>query len=522
MALRAHSRPCRLLQQTPRPTRVVPFQPACVTAGRQQRIITCRAEEGEGKNDSASRTEDLLGELLGEPKQEQQQEQQQQQQQKPEPPSEAVAEVYRAAAAAAAASPPAAAAAAAAEEPASGRPNPAIAGADANLQVSKEVIEKLRSSVFGFDTMWVTSVENYEQDGVVFKGNVRSKDPREAYAKLKQRLQEVMGDQWQIFLLQDKEEKPTAVLLPSSAREGVLSPVTEVWLAVAFGAFSVVSSLQAAGIPLFQWLTNPFYTPVSQQDIIEALPLAGAFWLTLLAHEAGHRVAANKAGAQLYLPLIIPAGFGCLGSFGGITRFKGFVPNRETLLDVAVAGPLWGSAASGALLLLGLALSSAGLGDVSIDSPGLADSFLVALLGQAALGEALANPEVQVSSLLVAGWAGLVVNSLNLLPTGELDGGRIALACFGRRAAQAVGVLTVIGLAIFSFSNPLAFYWVVLVLALQRGPILPCQEELSEPAESNPNRNIARALYALPLLVLLPYPVEYLLALQQLPNPSPF
>lgn len=78
-------------------------------------------------------------------------------------------------------------------------------------------------------------------------------------------LQEVMGDQWQIFLLQDKEEKPTAVLLPSSAREGVLSPVTEVWLAVAFGAFSVVSSLQAAGIPLFQWLTNPFYTPVSQQ-----------------------------------------------------------------------------------------------------------------------------------------------------------------------------------------------------------------------------------------------------------------
>jgi hypothetical protein len=48
------------------------------------------------------------------------------------------------------------------------------------------------------------------------------------------------------------------------------------------------------------------------------------------------------------------------------------------------------------------------------------------------------------------------------------------------------------------------------------------QEELSEPAESNPNRNIARALYALPLLVLLPYPVEYLLALQQLPNPAPF
>jgi hypothetical protein len=74
-----------------------------------------------------------------------------------------------------------------------------------------------------------------------------------------------MGDQWQIFLLQDKEEKPTAVLLPSSAREGVLSPITEVWLTVAFGLLSIVSSLQASGIPLFQWLTNPFYTQVSQQ-----------------------------------------------------------------------------------------------------------------------------------------------------------------------------------------------------------------------------------------------------------------
>lgn len=74
-----------------------------------------------------------------------------------------------------------------------------------------------------------------------------------------------MGDQWQVFLIQDKEEKPTAVLLPSSAREGLLSPVTEVWLAVTFGLLSIVSSLQSAGIPLFQFLTNPFYTELSQQ-----------------------------------------------------------------------------------------------------------------------------------------------------------------------------------------------------------------------------------------------------------------
>eukprot|EP00878_Enallax_costatus_P041158 GHUV01047695.1.p1 GENE.GHUV01047695.1~~GHUV01047695.1.p1 ORF type:complete len:134 (-),score=28.49 GHUV01047695.1:410-811(-) len=77
--------------------------------------------------------------------------------------------------------------------------------------------------------------------------------------------QEVMGDKWQIFLVEDKEEKPTAVLLPSDAREGVLSPVTEIWLCVVFGLLSIGSSLQAAGIPLFQFLINPFYTEVTQQ-----------------------------------------------------------------------------------------------------------------------------------------------------------------------------------------------------------------------------------------------------------------
>jgi Zn-dependent protease len=58
------------------------------------------------------------------------------------------------------------------------------------------------------------------------------------------------------------------------------------------------------------------------QDVVDVLPLAGLFLLTLVLHELGHRVAASKRGVSLYLPLIVPAGFGFLGSFGGITRFK--------------------------------------------------------------------------------------------------------------------------------------------------------------------------------------------------------
>jgi hypothetical protein len=73
---------------------------------------------------------------------------------------------------------------------------------------------------------------------------------------------------------------------------------------------------------------------------------------------------------------------------------QGFVKDRPTLLDIAVAGPLWGTAASAALMLVGLGLTVAGLGDITIDSPAFADSFIVGLLGQFVLGDALANPEV--------------------------------------------------------------------------------------------------------------------------------
>jgi len=75
----------------------------------------------------------------------------------------------------------------------------------------------------------------------------------------------------------------------------------------------------------------------------------------------------------------------------------------------------------------------------------------------------------QVNSLLVAGWAGLVVNSLNCIPAGELDGGRIALALFGRRTYNVLGLATTGVLAVTALASSLSFYWVGFLLFLQVG-----------------------------------------------------
>jgi len=101
--------------------------------------------------------------------------------------------------------------------------------------------------VFGYDTLWVTSVDNYQESGVVFKGNLRAKDPQAAYLKMKEKLRAEMGDAWQIFLLEDKEEKPTAVVLPSTAREGEISKLTEVRAAVGWLRVRVVVLVVAMG-----------------------------------------------------------------------------------------------------------------------------------------------------------------------------------------------------------------------------------------------------------------------------------
>jgi hypothetical protein len=394
----------------------------------------------------------------------------------------------------------------------------------ADLQITttrlpKAVIEKLRYSVFGYDTLWVTAVDNYEESGVVFKGNLRSKDPAAAYARMAQKLEAELGSEWQIFLLEDKDERPTAVVLPATAREAEVSKFTEVWLTAVFGLLTLATTLNSAGLPLLQFIADPFRTAMTAAEVADAAPLAGAFLLTLAAHEAGHAVAAARAGVQLYYPLLVPAGFGFLGAFGAITRFRGYVPDRAALLSVSAAGPAAGAAASLAALVAGLALSAAGQTDVVVDSASFADSWAVALLAQAALGDALAQPEVRVSSLVVAGYAGLVVSALNCLPAGELDGGRVSLALFGRRGYTALGVLTTIALAISSFNSTLAFYWVIFLVALQRGPALPCRQEIAPPT-SPTMRRLGYALLALPLLVLPPLPVELVLAFRDLANAS--
>ncbi|TVR09168.1 MAG: site-2 protease family protein [Phormidium sp. GEM2.Bin31] len=345
-------------------------------------------------------------------------------------------------------------------------------------------------SIFGIDTFFCTETIPY-QSGAIFKGNLRG-EPEPSYEMLASRLEAVTGDRYRLFLVPDPDGKPVVVVLP---REKDPQPLTQGQQLLALGLCiaTVVTSLETAGI----FLGFDLFSDFSRWP--ETLPLALGIWAVLLIHELGHRVMASRYGVRLSPPFFLPTWQ--IGSFGAITRFESLMPNRSVLFDVSIAGPLAGGLFSFALLLVGLGWSNAG-SLFQIPTEFFRGSVLVSVVAKGLLGQNLNQALVAVHPLVVLGWLGLVVNAINLMPAGQLDGGRAVQAIYGRKIAGRTTIATLVVLAIATFANPLALYWAIIILVLQRDLERPSLNEIREP-------NDARALISLlsllmVLLTLLP------------------
>lgn len=179
-----------------------------------------------------------------------------------------------------------------------------------------------------------------------------------------------------------------------------------------------------------------------------ALPLMAI----LTIHELGHYVLARRHGMEASLPFFIPVppiiGLN-IGTFGAFISMREPMPNRKALFDVGAAGPIAGFVVAVPVLLIGLALMK--LDPVTV----AATSETSISLGTPLLWDLLAAPFALPDNVLThptafAGWVGLFVTAINLLPAGQLDGGHIASAMFGEKARfasyAAVAALLTLGL----------------------------------------------------------------------------
>lgn len=334
---------------------------------------------------------------------------------------------------------------------------------------------KTIQGLFGIDTFFSTETIPY-QDGAIFKGNLRG-DPEKVYQQLSSKLEAALGEKYRLFLVESPENKPVVIVLPST-NDPQASTTGQNILAIALIVATIISSLEAfsllLGFDLFNNI-NRFQEP---------LPLVIGLAIILGAHEIGHRVIAQRYGIRLSLPFFLPSLQ--IGSFGAFTRIESLLPSRTVLFELAFAGPAIGGLVSLLMLVTGLILSQPG-SLFQVPTQFFQGSILVGSLAKVILGSQLQESIVDVHPLTVIGWLGLVITALNLMPAGQLDGGRIVQAIYGRKTARRTTVATLIVLgivAIINPSNPIPLYWGILILFLQRSLERPSLNELTEPDDA--------------------------------------
>jgi membrane-associated protease RseP (regulator of RpoE activity) len=195
-----------------------------------------------------------------------------------------------------------------------------------------------------------------------------------------------------------------------------------------------------------------------------AVPFAATLLGILVVHEAGHYVAARLHGERASLPYFLP--FPLLSPFGtlGALIFMGErIRTRRALLDIGAAGPLAGLAVAIPLALLGIALSPVGpqaAGGYIQEG----QSLLYVFLKWCVHGPIPSGHDIQMHPVLLAAWGGFFVTFLNLLPVGQLDGGHVGYALWGKpfhRAARWLAWLPALAMLYnaVAFGLPLITAW---------------------------------------------------------------
>jgi membrane-associated protease RseP (regulator of RpoE activity) len=230
------------------------------------------------------------------------------------------------------------------------------------------------------------------------------------------------------------------------------------------------------------------------KSLLTGWPYAVSLMSILLAHEFGHYLMSRHHKTRATLPYFIPLPLAPLGTMGAAIIMQGTPKNKRVLFDIGVAGPLAGMVVAIPVLFLGLSLSHLDVIKPVAGTYQEGNSLLYLLAKYLTFGKLLPAPaslggvtpfmywlkyfftgqpypigatDVFISPVAFAGWAGLLVTALNLIPAGTLDGGHVVYSWFGEKAAKAFPFILLVLVALGLFWNGW-WIWAVLLLWLGR------------------------------------------------------
>ena len=207
--------------------------------------------------------------------------------------------------------------------------------------------------------------------------------------------------------------------------------------------------------------------------IYKGIPFSLTLMIILLSHELSHYFSSRKHGVEATLPYFIPAPT-IFGTFGAFIKMKSPIVTRKALIDIGASGPIAGFIISVIATIIGLNMSEIVSSAQAKGALNLGDSLLFSLLSRIVLGVTPSDSDILLNPVAFAGWIGLFVTSINLIPVGQLDGGHIAYALFGEKHNRLSFVLIFVMILFGWFLWEGWFVWAVLllILGLRHPPVI--------------------------------------------------
>ena len=241
---------------------------------------------------------------------------------------------------------------------------------------------------------------------------------------------------------------------PRVRRGTALRPIHVVLFLTTLLTTTIAGTLQAGANPL----TDP-------RLLVLGLPFSATLMSILLVHEMGHFVVSRLHGVEATPPYFIPGPPFLIGTFGAFIRMR-TPTNRRALFDVGAAGPWAGFAVAIPAVIYGLTLSEVRPLPPAAGGLVLGESLVFRILTQLAIGVSPRDATILLHPVALAGWFGLFVTFLNLLPVGQLDGGHVLYALTGRwhRLIARLALVGIVGLSLLGWQGWIM--WAILVTAI--------------------------------------------------------
>ncbi|HMO12792.1 MAG TPA: site-2 protease family protein [Pirellulaceae bacterium] len=217
------------------------------------------------------------------------------------------------------------------------------------------------------------------------------------------------------------------------------------------------------------WQGSPDWMPLRQMIVRnwdQGLIYMGCLLLFLFTHEMGHFITTLIYRVPATVPIFLPFPLNPIGTLGAVIGMEPNVADRKQIFDIGIAGPLAGLVVAVPMCILGvrqLDLNELGGGQLAFQAPVLLD-WLIHWMGIEGYDPSRGIWPQQMNPMLAAGWVGLLVTGLNMMPVGQLDGGHVTYTLFGKRSFLIAEAIIVLAVAYMIYVG--TFHLVVMVLLL--------------------------------------------------------